>query len=135
MESYIQLSQPAIACDTRLSTDSTKYVVGTLFATSSGSPVTTVHLSLVDFDFSLSSFLALDTARGSTASDLASMTATSKGTLNIYMPNGSSNAIKYMEGTDVNAVVQLVVNRLGHGPRAHARSYALYLRHTDTTKV
>lgn len=78
-------------------------------------------------------FAVLDLSRSSTA-EMAGTTV-NKGVLNIYMPNGSCNAVKYMEGTDVNAVVQLVVSRLGHGPRVHARSYALYLRHTDTTKV
>lgn len=56
-------------------------------------------------------------------------------TLNVYMPNGDNKLIKYVSGTNIRTICDLVVNKLGHGERPYSKSYALYLRHTDPSKV
>lgn len=56
-------------------------------------------------------------------------------TLNVYMPNGDNKVIKYVSGTNIRTICDLVVNKLGHGERPYSKSYALYLRHTDPSKV
>lgn len=64
-----------------------------------------------------------------------SVASSDNGMLNVYLSNGTCHVVKYTDETEVNAVVQLVVSKLGHGARPFAKSYALYLRHTDPTKV
>jgi len=63
------------------------------------------------------------------------MSFSSKFVLNVYLPDGAIKVLKYAEGTDVHTIVQLVVSKLGQSLRPYSRSYALYLRHTDATKV
>ena len=56
-------------------------------------------------------------------------------TLTVYLPNGDSRLIKYVTGTNIQTICDLVVNKLGNGERPYNRSYALFLRHTDPSKV
>lgn len=56
-------------------------------------------------------------------------------TLQVYMPNGENKIIKYVSGTNIQTICDLVVRKLGHGERPYRKSYALYLRHTDPSKV
>lgn len=55
--------------------------------------------------------------------------------LTVYLPNAESKLIKYVTGTNIQTICDLVVSQLGHGERPYSRSYALFLRHTDPSKV
>jgi len=62
-------------------------------------------------------------------------TPTPKTTLNVYLPNGDSKLVKYVGGTNVATITDLVVAKFLQRVKPYSRCYALYLRHTDSTKV
>lgn len=53
-------------------------------------------------------------------------------TLNVHLPNGGFNVVKYADGADIRHIVQLVVCNLAPGERFYASSYALFLRHVPS---
>ena len=57
----------------------------------------------------------------------ASMAASDKSTLKVFLPNGGFNVVKFGDATDIKGIIQLLTCRLGGGQRAFSHLYSMRL--------
>ena len=53
-------------------------------------------------------------------------------TLEVHLPNGGFNVVKFGDATDVKGIIQLLTCRLGGGERAFQRLYAMRMVHEES---
>jgi hypothetical protein len=58
-----------------------------------------------------------------------------KSTLNVYLPNGGFNVVKFGDATDIKGIIQLLTGRLGGGQRAFSHLYAMRMVNNLTGEI